>query len=213
MLNPVLNRLVDRLTDNYNKNVDSNVNKLMQVAALSIQENEDVLTQIQEWRDIDKAEGTTLDRIGNNIQQNRGKAPDSLYRVLIKSKIRRNLSDGSINTLIDFLSIILQVDKTEVKITELWQEGKSAVIHVDVPSGSINTTGLSIGQFGTLLNLVVAAGVRAEVLMEGTFQFSSQSATSETDATGVSGFADMGQTRGGQLGAAYSPSSDYALPI
>ena len=206
----VLDNFIDRLTDNYKKNADSNVNKLMQIAAQHLQENEDDLNKILNWRDVDQAQGTTLDLIGQNVRQNRGYAADDVYRVLIKSKIKRNLSNGSINTLIDFLSFILQVDKKTIKVTELWNVGQPASLKIDMPSDAVNATGLTRNQFGTLINLVTAAGVKANVLFQGTFRFSSVYDQLET---GPLGFADDAKTTGGQLGDSYDPSYNYELPI
>jgi hypothetical protein len=206
----VLDNFIERLTDRYKKNVDSGVYKLMQVTAQHIQENEDDLNKILNWRDIDQAQGKALDELGKNVRQNRGQATDDVYRILIKSKIKRNLSNGSINTLIDFLSFILQVDKKTIKITELWSVGQPATMKIDMPSDAVNATGLSRNQFGTLINLVCAAGVKANVLFEGTFQFSSVYDQTET---GSFGFSDDTGTTGGELGDAYDPAFNYELPI
>lgn len=207
----VLNLFIERLTSNFNAKPGSNIHALLTVAADHIQENEDLLDQMGNWRDIDQAEGKTLDRIGGNVQQVRGQAPDEVYRVLIKSKIKRNLSNGSINTLIDFLSFILQIEANEVDIRELWEVGRDATLHIDVPGEAINATGLTAKQFGTLINLVVAAGVKAEVLFEGSFGFSNDYTTSQT--ADPDGFADDAKTTGGTLGYAYDPSKDYELPF
>jgi hypothetical protein len=208
----VLDRLIDRLTSNYNKEIGSNVRKLMELTANPIQENEDALTRIMNWRDIDQAEGKVLDRIGDSVSQERGALTDSIYRVLIKSKIKRSLSNGSIDTLIDFLSFILQVRPEEVRIRELWQDGlgENASIYISVPGGSINSIGLSFGQFGQLINLVVAAGVRASALFEGTFGFSTNYTESEASPQG---FANDELTTGGTLGFAFEPEEETEMPF
>ena len=206
----VLDRFINRLTDYYSKDPNSNIGKLMQIATSKIQENEDALFKIGDWRDIDQAEGKVLDMIGQNVRQNRGKAPDEVYRILIKSKVKRNLSNGSINTLIDFLSFILQIPKEQVHIKELWETGEHATIKADIPMDAINTTGLSRKQFGTLVNLVTSAGVRAEVLFEGTFRFAADDNTPES---GAFGFSDDTGTTGGTLGDSFDPADDYALPF
>lgn len=208
-LNPVLQRFLDRLTDNYDKTENGNVHKLAQLTVYHIQENEDTLQTIGDWEDIDQAQGTTLDMHGKDVGQQRGQTNDEMYRVLIKSKILRNLSDGSINTIIDFIAFILQCDVTEIQVRELWSEGKHATLHIEAPVAPISATGLSINQFGTLINLVVAGGVRAEVLFEGTFEFGGVEDT--TDA--AKGFADEAQTQGGTLGITYDPQTDFELPI
>jgi hypothetical protein len=208
-LNPVLERFIDRLTSNYDKTPDGNVYKLAQLTVNHIQENEDTLQTIGDWEDIDQAQGTTLDMHGKDVGQQRGQTSDEMYRVLIKSKILRNLSDGSINTIINFISFILQCDVSEIQVKELWSEGKPATLHIEAPVAPISATGLSVKQFGTLINLVVAGGVRAEVLFEGTFEFGAVG--DPTDAG--KGFADTAQTQGGTLGITYDPVDDFELPI
>lgn len=210
MANEVLNKFIDRLTDRYDKTPGGGVYELAQLMALKIQENEDALHRIGAWRDIDQAQGAALNLLGQNVRQNRGQSTDEVYRVLIKSKIKRNLSNGSINTLIDFLAFILQIPAEQVTVEELWDKGAPGEIKVDVPSGATNITGLSRNQFGTFINLVVAAGIKANVLFEGTFRFSKVYDASET---GVNGFSNNAGTSGGTLGDAYDPANDYELPI
>lgn len=211
MLNPVLERFVDRLTDAYNKNPESNVMKLARLTTEHIQQNQDVYQRMSDWKDVDKAEGRVLDMHGADVKQARGQLPDQAYRVLIKSKIKRNLSNGSINAIIDFVSFILQINERDVTVTELWQSGKPAALQIIAPVGPISNTGLSVRQFGTLLDLIVAGGVRAESIFEGTFEFSSVVDAVETDAN--KGFANLSQTTGGTLGLLYDPANDYELPI
>lgn len=210
MSNPVLQRFIDRLTSNYDKTPGGNVYNLAQLTATMLQENEDVLDTMGNWLDVDQAEGTTLDMHGADIEQDRGQSPDEVYRVLIKSKILRLLSDGAINTIIDFLTFILDCDPAEVKVHELWPDGKYATLNIEAPVGPISRTGLSVKQFGTLMNLVVAGGVRAEFLFQGTFRFSSVDSTVETSPFG---FSDTAQTSGGTLGTLYDPDVDFELPI
>lgn len=208
----VLGKLINRLTDNYNKNPQSNVYKTMQLVAVHAQENEDAYNAIQDWLDIDNAQGTTLDIRGKNFQQPRGQATDDIYRLMIKAKIKRNLSHATIDNIIDFLSFVLQVDPSTVKITELWQTGSNAAIHIDVPTTAVNKTGLTVNQFAQLVKLATAGGVRTEINFGGTFSFSSQSGTSETDSN--AGFADVAETTGGTLSGIFDSSvNDYNLPV
>lgn len=210
MPSPVLERFINRLTDNYDKTPDGNVHKLAQLTVAALQEQEDVLQRVDDWHDVDKAQGTTLDMHGRDVLQDRGQSSDEVYRVLIKSKVLRLLSDGSINVIIDFISFILDCDPEEIQVRELWSEGKPATLHISAPAGPINRTGLSGRQFGTLLNLVIAGGVRAEAAFEGTFSFSSVPDAVETSPQG---FGDLQQTTGGTLGMVYNPDTDYELPI
>jgi hypothetical protein len=137
-LGEVLDKFINRLTDAYSKNPGSNVHKLMQLTAEHIQENEDGLKKITDWRDVDQSEGKALNRVGRNVNQNRGQLTDEVYRVMIKAKIKRSLSNGSVDTLIDFLSFVLSIPKEDVEITELWP-AKTATINVNVPDAIAST--------------------------------------------------------------------------
>ena len=65
-------------------------------------------------------------------------------------------------------------------------------------------------RWAAIMQLIVAAGVRASVLLRGTFQFSSLPAESQYAAD--KGFADLEQTTGGRLGAYYDAPTPE-LPI
>ena len=202
-----LQKMLRRITDNYSKDPDSNVGKLLNIAATEIEDLEETANKIRLWRDIDEAEGETLDRIGYNVQQWRGQANDDIYRILIKSKVARNRSDGSVNTIIEVLAITLDTEEENIVVQELW-ETEPAAIQVDVPTALLNEIGFSFTQFGRLVNRIVAAGVRANVLLQGTFEFSE---TLESDSE--AGFSDTNQEVGGYLGAVYDPADDPDLPI
>lgn len=209
----IITNMLKRLTDNYRKDPDSNVGKLLNIAAGELDEIKTSIEKINQWRGIDEAEGNTLDRIGTNFQQPRGQAPDTVYRILIKSKIARNLSDGSINTLIQTLAITLDTEPEGIQINELWDDvsPEPAAIFISVPYDALNVVGMTLNQFGRLCNRIVAAGVRADVLVEGTFAFASVIDESETDSE--AGFSNLEQTTGGYLGAAYDPVYDPDLPL
>ena len=205
-----LQKMLRRLTDNYSKNPESNVGKLLNITATEIEDLEEVADKIGLWRSIDQAEGQTLDRIGYNVHQWRGQADDLIYRILIKSKIARNLSDGTINTIIRVLAVTLDTEYEDIQVQDLWGT-EPAAIQVDVPTEALNKVGFSFTQFGRLVNRIVAAGVRAQVLLEGTFAFATVVDVSEQDSE--AGFADLEQTTGGYLGAVYDPADDPDLPI
>ena len=214
----VLERMLKRITDNYSKDPDSNVGKLLNITAKEIEDLRGTLDKIDDYRDIDKAEGETLDRIGYNVQQWRGQATDPVYRILIKSRIARNLSDGSINTVIETLAITLDTKKEEIEVRELWDDPSApepAAIFISVPTQRLNEIGFSLTQFGRLCNRIVAAGVKADVLLQGTFQFSSDYDSVNTDSE--KGFNELVNGEpgdiGGYFGAVYDPAKDSDLPM
>ena len=210
----ILESMLRRLTSNYARNPDSNIGKLCKIAADEIAELEGALDTVREWRDLNNAEGAALDRIGYNVQQWRGVADDGVYRILIKTKIARNLSDGSIDTVKSVIAMALGIDPSEVELTELYNapvDPEPAALHLAFPATTLLEAGFSLVQFGRLVNRIIAAGVRAYVLLEGTFQFSDAYDAVETDAD--TGFADLGQTVGGYFGSIYDPAEDVELPI
>ena len=167
----------------------------------------------ESYRDIDTAQGETLDKIGSNVGQLRGATNDDIYRILIKSRIARNLSGGEINTIIRVLALTLNTSFENVEIIELWNtlDEEPAAVQINIPTALLNEINFSITQFGRLVNRIVAAGVRANVLFEGTFQFSSQLDVVETDLN--TGFSEVDQLEGGQLGAIYDPADDTDIPL
>ena len=64
------------------------------------------LDEIRMSRDLDKAYGATLDKIGENVGQFRLDEDDDLYRQLIKVRIIANLSLGNIPTINKVLSVL-----------------------------------------------------------------------------------------------------------
>lgn len=102
-----LKALLRRLTGSYAKEPGSNVHKLMQLLTEEMDDGEGALETVREWRDIDKAEGTTLDRIGRNLDEPRGNKPDGVYRQYLKMKIVANLSGGEAETLNNVLGVLL----------------------------------------------------------------------------------------------------------
>lgn len=206
--------MLRRLTDVFRKDPESNVGKLMSIFAAQIQKLEQTVQRVEEWRDIDKAEGTTLDRIGENVGQPRGAATDEIYRILIKSKIARNLSKGDINTIITVLSTALDTDPSEIKIVELYNDPiapePAAISIIKLPLRKINEAGMNPAQFARIVQRTVAAGVRVGIIeLDGTFEFAGNDGEYDINA----GFADLAGTIGGTLGAAISGNTDIDLPI
>lgn len=206
--------MLRRLTDVFRKDPDSNVGKLMAIFADQLRKLEQTIQRVEEWRDIDKAEGTTLDRIGENVAQHRGAATDEIYRILIKSKIARNLSKGDINTIISVLATALNTEPSEIKIIELYNDPvvpePAAISLIQLPIERINAVGMDPVQFAQIVQRTVAAGVRVGVIeLTGTFEFGAIGDLPDPNK----GFADIDQTMGGTLGAAYSPGLVPDLPL
>lgn len=73
---------------------------------------------INDSRNIDKAKGETLDKLGANVGQVRNGEDDDLYRQLIKVRILANMSIGNIPTINKVMSIL--VKDIYLGISEAW---------------------------------------------------------------------------------------------
>ncbi|HHB1907138.1 TPA: DUF2612 domain-containing protein [Bacillus cereus] len=145
---------------------------MMKLAAHHIQENENLLNQIHNWRDIDQSQGVTLDYIGRNIGQDRMGFDDDIFRVLIKAKIIRNNSDGSIPTILRFLSFILGVEKKFIIIQEKWRKGQPVGLFVEIDMEFVLNLGLTLEYFGYIVNELAPGGVHIDIYYVGSFMFS-----------------------------------------
>lgn len=208
----IINRFVDYFA--FAKNPQSNIFKLMQIFSDELIALEQTNKRILDWRDIDNAQGVALNLIGENINQPRGVATDEVYRILLKSKIARNLSDGSINTIIQVLSIALNTDPSTIKIIEKWNDPHdaepAAISLIELPLARINEAGMDPINFVRIVQRTVAGGIKVGTIeLEGTFEFG----TTLMEADNEQGFADIDGTVGGYFGAVFSPSDEQELPI
>lgn len=207
--------MLSRFADVFNKNPNSNIGKLIGILYGQMDELNTSLEKVREWRDIDKAQGTTLDRIGQNVIQPRGAATDEVYRVLLKSKIARNLSKTDINTIIRVLALALNCDYADIRIQEKFNATidpePAALSLIRVPIKRLNEVGMSPRQFAQIIQKTVAAGVKvAQVELAGTFKLASVYDQLNNDPFGL---GNIEMTLGGGLGEVYVPGNDYGLPI
>jgi hypothetical protein len=209
----IFQTMISRVVDAFAKNNNSNFSKLFIILSEKIDELNDTFTKIENWRDINQAEGKALDDIATNYGQKRGTTSDEILRVLIKARIARNMSDGTINKMIEALARSLDTETSTIKIKPLFSQGEPAALMIEgIPIDALNRTGLTIPQFGYIAQAVAGAGIRvASVDLSGTFTFSSQSNVLETSTQ--FGFAPLNQSSGGTLGASFDPDEESQLPL
>jgi hypothetical protein len=193
-------------THNYSKESTSNNYKVANAIADEFYEVLSVIEQLNVFKDIDIAEGYALDRIGNEIGQERGEAVDSAYRVMLKLKMSRYLSSGTYDDVKTILANAFNANYSDVEITPN-PEDETASVEIKITPLVLGTAGFSAGQALQLMQSVVAAGVRVAALLEGTFEFGSYEG--EIDAT--KGFGDETGTTGGTLSGYIT--DDTELPI
>ncbi|WP_028545753.1 hypothetical protein [Paenibacillus taiwanensis] len=193
----------------------SHFSKLVDVWLVQMNELSETIARISSWKSIDNAEGAALDMIGGNLGQPRGQATDEVYRMLLRSKLARMNASGNLNSVIEVLALALNTSPDEFRLSERYNdlfEPEPAAIHVnEVPYEKLNSVGLSPGQFVSLVEKLVAAGVRVgQVELMGTLALASLSDTLESSDYGL---ADEAMTVGGTLGDLYVPGNDYELPM
>ncbi len=196
-------------TSNYDKRPESNVSKVISIISDELTELKDLYNKIEEYNDVDKAEGVALDTIGANIGQYRGEVRDEVYRALIKTKILRNRSDGTLNDMVKVLAIALDIDPAEIIMREDEQSALPNINVLTVPIDALNRTGLTASQLGQLVNSMVVAGVKLEgIVYGGTFEYMDEL---ENDVS--LGYSDVNMNNGGALGDVYAPSDEDRFPI
>lgn len=208
--------MISRLTDVYKKSPISNIGKIISILTDELEQLKYTFDRIEEWEDVDNAKGKALDDLGDNVIQVRGSATDEVYRIMLKSKVARNLSDGAIDTIIRVLAIALNVDYSEIRIKELYNDSETpepaAIGLIQLPLKRLNEVGMSAKQFVSIVQKTVGSGIRvANVELTGTFSFSSKNSLVEID--NEKGFADIDQTIGGYLGAAFTDANDTNIPV
>lgn len=197
----LIDNMLKKLPDAYNKDINGNIGKLFNIAAPSMELLAQVFNAIQSWRDIDNAQGSTLDRIGVNLQQPRGSFTDNRYRVLLKSKIQQSISKGDINTIIQVAATMLNVPVTTIQIVPVYP----ASIYMTFPYGLLsqdilNNLSLILG----FIQNTLAAGVYLSPQITGTFTFGAAVSWPQLDST--AGFSDINQLTGGYLGGQIAAS-------
>lgn len=174
--------------------------KILKLISEGLDELEVTFELINSWKDVDKAKGTTLDMMGKEIGQPRGQATDEIYRLLIKGKMLSVSSKGDINTIINIISTIFNVEPSEFDIQELYTEGRPAMLKINkIPLDVVVNAGMTGDELVFLIKQSVAGGVGLDSIeLDGTFEFV------ETLEQGSDiGFADMEMTTGGTLGAIF----------
>lgn len=185
--------LVRNLPDSYKKTKDSNNYKLLEIERLSGTKLLDNLNEIFESNDLEKAAGKTLDFYGDFVGQPRGNATDEQYRFLIKAKVARNHSIGTIDSVVNILAYIFGCNPDKISIYEYTtQVDKFGTIRIDsVPIEEIIKAELSIEQVEEIIRALLPVGITLEeIVYRGTFKFVATESEIETEQTdGSRGFS------------------------
>jgi len=100
---------------------DSNNAKMLSFFVDSMIDIQETLQQIDDYRDIDNAKGSTLDMIGADRGVYRNGADDEFYRFEIKAKQLQRITDGTYNSLIKLVCDSLQADYSEINVRPMYE--------------------------------------------------------------------------------------------
>ena len=200
---------VKNLPDCYKKTADSNNAKILEIEKNEMTKIRTTLNQVEDILTLSKATGKTLDMYGMRVGQPRGLTSDDQYRMLILAKIMRNLSNGSIPSIIDCLSKTFSCEKSDIQLTESATECKIDI--ASLPLSVINKAGFTTSQVTAIIKSLLPVGLTVESLIyEGTFEFASGEGETDNDK----GFCDVeGGTIGGYLGYLQGDENEPILPI
>ncbi len=227
---------VKNLPDCYNKNGAltpdggatenaGNNFKILEIERMSNQGFKDDLQAIYDSQDIDALVSSdpniktkTLDLYGERVGQPRGAATDNQYLRMIKSKVFRNLSDGTYPSVIKAICMTFNCLPTDITIRQKLDENGdpvSCVVEaVKLPLQNITESALSLEQTLEIIKRLLPICVDVEATyFEGTFEFASDEDDAAASAP-LSGFNTSEDTDiGGYFGLIYSDDHSPVLPI
>lgn len=160
-----LTKMLNALTSAYNKNPESNIGKLFSLFAWGQEQIFESTQRILNYRDIDQASGSTLDKWGKNVGVFRDRLPDDVYRIYIKTKLSSIISGGDIDTVINSVATIFNISTYDVIIEEEYP----AKITVSIPEAAVFTLGedydTRVAVARSYLKKIVAAGISLNLII------------------------------------------------
>lgn len=130
-----------------------NINKIYTILSEMLDEIIEAAVEIQDSRDLDKAFGFGLDLIGHIVGEPRNNSDDETYRENLKTKIRRNRSNGNIEILNEFARTLL--DNNFIGFTENGIKSGELSLQYDFPRENPTTKDPVI-----LIKKIMAVGVQ-----------------------------------------------------
>lgn len=164
--------------------------EVLRITIGQIQQLEDAYDQLLNAWDVNTAVGDQLDKLGLRVGELRDDRVDAVYRVAIKVRVLVNSSEGTLNELLNILSL---ADSTLVSVA---RESYPAGVYFRWLSAF---PGLSAQDLMNLLKQAKPAGVRIQaVIRNPTTGFRWGAVADAGDPTALA-FGDIAETTGGLL--------------
>lgn len=203
---------IKNLPDAYNKSSESNNYKILNLFQYNISNFKKDIEDVYKSLDLEQATGKTLDLYGEMLGQDRGFATDDQYRVMIKSKIMRNLINGDYNSFMNATCMMFNCKPSEFYINE--GEAPATVDIITLPFRVLNYIGLSAELTVELIKILMPVGIGLNsVDLSGTFEFCENESDMSYDENKGFAISESDQTIGGYLGYLFQSDKDKPLPI
>lgn len=152
--------LMAEISQYWNNLEGSNIYELVDSFNESMTGLSQTAQQIDDWREVKNAEGTTLDMIGNDREAYRPSDDDDVYRFLIYIRYLLSRAQGTIPSIVNVTSTALQVDGG----IEVFDNGSPHHIGIRIPADQI--TNLKIQKFvADKLQQMIALGYWLDVIV------------------------------------------------
>lgn len=161
-----LGKTLDLLTGAYNRAdvrnahnslpLETNIGRLFDTFSWGLELVHEQADKILLWDDLDNAQGSVLDRYGENFGVARDGASDKFYRLLIKVKMISLLSGGDIETVISAAATLFDIQPGQVDLDEVFPAKVWIYVDEDIlTAAQIDTADL----IAAVMKRIVAAGV------------------------------------------------------
>ena len=165
-----LRTMLDALTSGYSRidirnarrglPLETNIGRLFATLAYGLDIAQEQSDKIQEWDDLDIAEGAVLDRHAANYGVRRDGVSDEYLRLLIKVKMISQISGGDIDTVLNAAAALFGVPVDSVDLREDFPAKIAVHVSDYLLSEEIRDYAAVIAQ---LMKRIVAGGIGIEV--------------------------------------------------
>lgn len=126
--------LLAEISDHWVKDHNGNLYKLLDTYNGGFEQISDMANQVEEWRAIQDAEGTTLDLFGQNLSTSRPTQKDDSYRFLLRLKVLLSRAQGTLPSITHITSTALGTTQG----TQIWNTDTPRHIGIQLPWDYIN---------------------------------------------------------------------------
>lgn len=174
---------------------NTNLETLLEVLVEEYHRSLEDLELVRKSSKIGTSTGQSLEKLGNLIGvRRRTDEADASYRARIQSSFRASTTGTTFDDTVQFIASVLDTPVEEIEISDVTTE-QEPIITVSVPSNALDEIQLSTNDFVEIVNQVIAASHRVEVVQLGTFRV--RSADQPNDSS--KGVISEGDTDGGTL--------------